>query len=368
MKKITLVLLTIVFLANTITASSSDHITGVQQSLFTDFHSQEMVKLTITTDIDQLLENRKTADYQNATIVWKSSNGNEVKLDADIRARGKYRNRVCDFPPIKLKFSKKELSSLGYSSFNKMKLVTHCLDEGEEGNQNVIKEFLAYQLYNQITDQSFRVQLVEVEYIDAANPGTSDIRYGMIIEHKKEMAARLNATIKNDLYNPNIAQIDAAAENKMALFNYLIGNEDYSISSYKNVEWVKSRATGKLIPIPYDFDFSGFVNPSYAKVTSQYGHTSNLDRAYLGLPATDNLLKKNINIFLAKKKTLVQLIRKNRHLNLEQRLSSIAYVRSFYSKINDLQHSSEKSLYQALKNMPNEQELEEGFYGHPLGE
>lgn len=367
MKKIFLAILTIVSLANTVTANTADHITAVQQSLFTDFQSQEMVKLTITTNINQLLENRKKATYQEASIVWKSSNGNEVKLDADIRARGKYRNRVCDFPPIKLKFSKKELSELGYSSYNKMKLVTHCLDNEDEGNQNVIKEYLAYQMYNQLTDQSFRVQLVEVEYIDAANPGTSDIRYGMIIEHKKEMAARLNATIKNDLYNPDVTQIDADAENKMALFQYLIGNEDYSTSAYKNIEWIENKTSGKLIPVPYDFDFSGFVNPSYARVPSQYGHTSNLDRMYLGLPVSDNLLKKNINTFLAKKKALIQLVRKDRNLNLEQRLGAIAYIRSFYSKINDLHKSSERSLYDALKKMPNEQIQEEGFYGHPLG-
>lgn len=366
MRKIFIFIFAFAAFAIPMKANTGDHTASVKQSLFTDFHSEEMVKLTITTNIDQLLTNRNTDQYQDAEVVWRSSNGNQVTLDAGIRARGKYRNRVCNFPPIKLKFSKKELTNLGYSSYNKMKLVTHCLEDEEAGNQNVIKEYLAYQLYNEITDLSFRVQLVEVEYIDSQYPEYSEKRYGIIIEHKKEMAARLNATIKEDLYNPPAAQIDADTEVKMALFNYLIGNEDYSISSYKNIEWIQEKTSGKLIPIPYDFDFSGFVNPSYAKAPVNHGLKSMTDRKYLGLPASNELLKQNINTFVAKKKALVQLVRTNQHLELDQRLTAIAYIRSFYSLLNDLHSSKEKSLYKALTKTPGKEESE-GFYGHPLG-
>ncbi len=365
MKNIFTLILTLIFLINTSMANGADCVDNSCQSLFSDFRSEELVRLTITTNINRLLENRKKATYQNATVEWKSANGNTVTLQADIRARGKYRNRVCDFPPIKLKFSKKELSEMGYSSYNKMKLVTHCIDGGEEGNQNVIKEYLAYRMYNEITDYSFRVQLVEVEYIDAQHPETSDIRYGIIIEHKKEMAARLNADIKKDLYNPNVEQINASIENKMALFNYMLGNEDYSTVAYKNIEWIQDKTTGKLIPVPYDFDFSGFVNPSYARVPSSSGHKSNKERKFLGLPVNDNIFNANIAKFLAKEKKIVQLVRKNRSLNLEQRLEAISYIRSFYTKLRAVQKNDSGSLYQSILQVDVPVE-KEGYYGHPL--
>ena len=47
--------------------------------------------------------------YQPATLAFVGADGAESEWEIKIRTRGKYRRRICDQPPIKLNFDKKEL-------------------------------------------------------------------------------------------------------------------------------------------------------------------------------------------------------------------------------------------------------------------
>ena len=46
---------------------------------------------------------------------------------------------------------------------------------------------------------------------------------------------------------------------KMEFFQYMIANTDWSLSNKHNLELVKVPARDKVIALPYDFDYSGFV-------------------------------------------------------------------------------------------------------------
>ena len=61
-----------------------------------------------------------------------------------------------------------------------------------------------------------------------------------------------------------------------AFFQYLIGNTDFSVSFQHNGKLLYT--SKEFLPLPYDFDMSGWVNPSYATVNTTLGIKSVQDR------------------------------------------------------------------------------------------
>ena len=116
--------------------------------------SEDPAVLTIETDMVQLLDSKTEESYQPASITWP---GIEQPFAIELRPRGITRRKICDFPPLKLNFNKKELRAAGlYGDYDKLKLVSECqLDE-----KLLLREYLAYCLYNEMTDRSFRAHLV----------------------------------------------------------------------------------------------------------------------------------------------------------------------------------------------------------------
>ncbi len=68
-----------------------------------------------------------------------------------------------------------------------------------------------------------------------------------------------------------VSDLSPADAGRYALFEHLLANHDWSMRAgpvgkdcCHNAELVGLAAPGATIPIPYDFDFSGFVNAPYA--------------------------------------------------------------------------------------------------------
>src|SRR5690606_9238581 len=106
---------------------------------------------------------------------------------------------------------KEKLVGENIKPHNKLKLVTHCLDDKNDGQENLLKEYLAYKLYNELTDQSYRVQLIRINYVDTKGKVSKIRRYGIIIEDTDEMAERLGGE-ECDCLNPGKEQLDARLE------------------------------------------------------------------------------------------------------------------------------------------------------------
>lgn len=318
------------------------------KSIFDVFAQKEILEVTLKTDLNLLIENRKKEIDQPATISFKNEAGGEVSYDIEITPRGKYRRRICDFPPLKLKFSKSALTGAGLSEHNDLKLVTHCVDNKALGNEQLLKEFLAYRLYNLLTDKSYRVQLLQITYEDSAGKTGKEKRYGFLIEDTDEMAERLGGVECDQCMNPNPATLDPGTERLMAMFQYMIGNTDYSLAMARNVKIVQPTA-GTSTLVPYDFDFSGIVSPSYVRINSNLGLQSIKERLYLGYPASDDDLWTTINYLRSKRDDLVREIRSFKPLNTNTRLEMIAYLDSFFELAADLETKRVAGIYELLK-------------------
>ncbi len=242
-----------------------DHPAPLPDSIFDKITELDNAQLTLSGDLSHLIE-EVGLDENNKEKFFpaelKITSGTEtIELPLRIAKRGVTRKSICDFPPIKFKFKADTLVNRGYSKFNTYKFVTHCI---EGGDQLTIAEFLAYKIYNHITDKSFRVKLVEIKYEDQSERIVENIKdkayMGFLIEEDQELAYRLNA----ELYEGEIKAIDRKQYALMVVFQYMIGNTDWNLTGGHNIKWIKQSAVPSPTPLPYDFDFSGLVNAPHA--------------------------------------------------------------------------------------------------------
>ncbi|MBR9920519.1 MAG: hypothetical protein GYB31_06740 [Bacteroidetes bacterium] len=301
-----------------------------ERSLFDEIQLQEeILEVELTTDLDALLTPIENTEYQKASIRFAHSGKAPASWDLKIKARGRYRYRICDFPPIKLNFDKDDLQAAGLAAYDKYKLVTHCFDNEAEARDNVLREYMAYRLYNEVTDQSFRVQLVKITYIDSNDPKKLKERWGVLIESTDEMAARIGGE-EVDLLNQPEDSFDLRAEHRMSVFQYLIGNSDYDLRMVRNIKLVKMHETGKLVPVPYDFDFSLLVNAEYAVPNNNAGQMRIEDRVYLGFDHGEDQVRYMDKYYESMRKQFEEAIKETEMVNRSNRNYMLKVLESFF--------------------------------------
>lgn len=313
--------------------SAFSHSFNNSRTIFDELEREEVLKVTLRADFSLLLADRHTDEAEKATFTYEDQDGREQTLEAKLELRGKYRRRICEFPPLMIKFKKNELRARGLSDHNDLKLVTHCLEDKLPGNENVLREYLAYKLYNQLTDRSYRVQLVRITYEDESGTIGRTTRYAFLIEDTDEMAERLGGE-EFEKMNPSASELVTETENLLAAFQYMIGNEDWSLQMGRNVKLVRPLDGSPLIPVPYDFDFSGLVNASYAKPNTDIGLSSVRERAFLGEPRETEVLTKTLSLFKEKKEELYDTVRSFNALSRSMRGDIIQYLESFYDSMD----------------------------------
>ncbi len=197
-------------------------------------------------------------------------------LNVQIGARGYTRRAggICSFTPLRLDFDGDALRGTLFQGQNKLKLVAPCRP-GDAYQQLVVLEYLAYRLHNEMTPLSFRVRPVRVTYHDTDNANRRDeTRWGFFIEDDTDVARR-NHRVKLDVQSGDVAAagLDPQAATRAAVFEYMIANLDWDMVSghagdpcchnHKLIGATPTTRTG-VVPVPYDFDYSGLVSAPYA--------------------------------------------------------------------------------------------------------
>lgn len=256
------------------------------RSLFEWIEQPETLEVVVETDMRALLS-EKNDEYLPATFTFKDAMGQEQQLTSGIKPRGKFRRRVCDFPPIKLSFDEQELIQRDLLPFNSLKVVTHCLADVSGSKDNLLREFLAYELYQQMTPMSYRVKLAHITYVDSKKREKTVTRLAFFIEPTEEMAYRLEGEEVED-FGFSVEKLEPRNSAEMRIFQYFIGNTDWSVNTLHNIKLIRHTETGDLFAIPYDFDFAGWVDPIYAIPNPNIGQTDVRDRYFFGdLPSLE---------------------------------------------------------------------------------
>jgi hypothetical protein len=216
---------------------------------------------------------------------------------------------------------------------NKVKLVGHCRDK-DSYEQNVLEEYLAYRMYRLLTDVGFRVQLALITYRDISGKENEGSRLAFLIESEESLAERLGGQmIEVEQANPNDFVPQQAG--LMYLFQYLVGNTDWSIVHSHNMKILQ--VGPEYFPVPFDFDFSGFVNAPYAGpsplVARYIPHVR--ERYFWGICSSEIDYPALIAHFNQLRQAIVDLISHQQGLSDWNRFQALTYVESFYATIND---------------------------------
>ena len=226
------------------------------------FESQDPLEVTLTANIGKL-RGDKSADHpwRPATISYKGLDGNPLTVPLQARTRGIWRLRTCDFPPLRLNFSGERSKGSIFHKLDKPKLVSYCQDN-DSYEQYILQEFQLYRIYQLLTPVSHRARLLRLTYADSGSGKVRARRYGFVLEEPKAIAARLGGKIVEQT-GAGAGDLDPDLDALVGVFQYMIGNTDFSIAGLHNVELLL-KDDGIAMPIAYDFDFAGAVNARYA--------------------------------------------------------------------------------------------------------
>ena len=258
-------------------------------------------------------------------------------VSVQLRARGVFRKTNCYFVPLKLTFEKTEISGTPLAGHKELKLVLPCLI-GTLADDYVLKEYLAYKLFETVSPYYYRTRLVEMHFTELKGRRKRDHeRMGFLIEDHGTLARRL----KGQRYRQNLpAQMqDPRASLVNNLFEFAIGNTDFSLRLQHNQRLYY--IDGRYISIPYDFDMAGLVNAPYAEVsnvqTLDFPPSTVTERAYKGYKRDTTLLQEVREDFLQAKPAMMEELEvlepyfKDRDQYEEAR----KYLLSFYTILED---------------------------------
>lgn len=210
------------------------------------------------------------------------------ELPVMVRVRGKSRTVVCEFPPLRLNFDATETDDTPFSGQDTLKMVTHCESGKDHYEINVVDEYLAYRIFNVISEAGFRVRLLRVTYEDTSGR-LKDLErpyYAFVVEPDDDLAARLEGTIAS-IEAVLYSRLDESQTALMNVFQYLIANTDWSFvrnledeDCCHNVDLIEKNEV--LLPVPRDFDLAGLVNATYAKPAEETRIRRVTTRAYRG--------------------------------------------------------------------------------------
>ena len=299
------------------------------------FDSNEILNVQIATDLNQLIGDIKDdPDYHHAILSYVQSGSGTISLDVRIKTRGNYR-RVrsnCDFPPLLINFRKKEVKKTIFHGQNKIKLVTHCRTDDSEYEQLLYKEYLVYRLYNLFTPYSLRVRLMDVTYIDIWNPEHVIKKHAFLTETPEEMADR-NGSKNREVMDLKPEQLDPYHFTLLALFQYMVINNDWSVPLMKNIKLVSTGEAKQLIPVPFDFDFAGFVNAPY-RFTEDPEKDVYHDRIYYGPPNSRMEMDKYFVYFNEKRTDIYDLVGDFELLGRKHKTIANRMLNDFYDVVD----------------------------------
>ena len=304
------------------------------------FESKETLELTIEAPLTTLAKDRSDVDYLDGTIRYTDDVGVDRSFDLKLRTRGRFRRKksTCLFPPIRLNFRKGQVEDSVFEGQDKLKLITHCQNRGPQNEQLVLREYLAYRILETLTDKSLGSRLLRITYIDSEKDKEPLVKYGFVIEDDDDLAKRIGLTPLESI-GLNYRDLDPKQTNLVSMYQYLIGNTDYSIirgpaddnCCHNSIPLSDGE---KTYPVPYDFDFSGLVNARYAAPNPRFNIRKVTQRIYRGRCGNNSILPETIAFLQTKKEKIYGLIDELTDLDKRNTQRVIRYLDSFYEDIS----------------------------------
>lgn len=304
----------------------ADTITG-QISLFDELHPDSVTHIKLETDFRKIIRGKMNPVYQKGNVRFLSGPLKGQESTIQLKARGNIRKEVCFFPPLKLKFPKSEFE------YHKLKWVNVCRSS-KEMDAALFKEYLSYKFYQKLTEKSFDVRLFHVEVYDPKKEDPYLTSYAFMIEPVKRMSHRTGTKE----YAPKVMRarvLDKYYYSLTNVFEYLIANTDWNIDNSHNLKFLRTSDIPGVIPVPYDFDYSGFVNASYAVPHESLPIQDVQERHNKGNCFTEEEMEVIYTHVLSKKEEILEVINSFELMDERSRTRMINYLNKGFGDLEN---------------------------------
>jgi hypothetical protein len=292
------------------------------------FQTDEPLPFSLKADFKAINEDRDPASTKtHPGILSVQQGGSTLAIPVELRPRGVLRRqpRICDQEPLRIDFPRDErpkLLNTPFEGLKDVKLVLHCRDT-DEYEQFVLREYLTYKALTLVTPRSLRARLGRGTYVDQQKGRTLAMRYAFFLETEEDVARRMGGRVA-PLAGTRFVDQDRETLILMSLFQFMIGNTDYSLLGPHNLFLVET-PSNTLYPVPHDFDVTGIVNPPYAVPDRHLGIQSLTERLYRGPCTTEAELEPLVARFRARKAGILRLFENQKGLTT----ASVDAVRDF---------------------------------------
>jgi hypothetical protein len=314
------------------------------------FASDEVLSLTLTGPLETISRDKGAKPVPGVIKVGGAA-PETLPVSLSVRGITRRKKEVCAFPPLRVEFTEKPGPASIFKGQKHLKLVTQC-QRMADYQQYLLLEYTAYRLYRDLTPDSFNARIAKIDYAfqDGHAPNT---RLGFFIEDIDDVAKRNGQERLRGVGRISVSQLDAAAAARYAVFEYMISNLDWAMTAgpagtdcchnarLLQPEGATGTSTG-LIPVPYDFDYSGLVNPPYA-VPPAGIHVANVKvRRYRGFCAHNEEAKAFLAQISNRRAPLMAILNETPQLEDRTRRNAAGYLSDFFdeagspSKVADL--------------------------------
>jgi hypothetical protein len=253
-------------------------------------------------------------------------------LAVQVQVRGNRRKdpAVCGFPPLLVKFPPPTEQHSLVGAAAELKLTTHCLSD-----TYTLREYLVYKLYNTLTDLSYRVRLCRITYRNDSGRGRSSVHYAFFLENTEAMARRNQAAVMPKQMVMVQQSLDQQATAAMVIFQYMVGNTDWSVPYRHNIRLLTRDRYTLPVPVAFDFDYSGLVMAPYAVPPEQLSIASVRQRLFRGYNFSPETYAAVRALFNARRAALYRVYVACPYLNPAEQRFSTSYLDAFYKTLND---------------------------------
>jgi len=274
------------------------------------FQTETPLEITLTLNIKRIKGDKSdNPPWRAAKITYAAvaPDTGTVTIPLRVKTRGIWRLHNCEFPPVWFNFIKDDVKGTLFKGVDQIKLTSYCRNT-DEYERYIIQELELNRALRLLTPISHAVRAVHITYVDSASGKKEATRWAFLQEEPLTMAGRLQSKImKTTGAGPD--DLDPYQSALFGVFQYFIGNTDFSIGALHNVELLGTNNALTVYPVAHDFDYAGAVNARYAVPAPQLNMRTVRDRLFRGYCVPPEEFEKVFALFRAKKDSIYGLYR-----------------------------------------------------------
>ena len=209
-----------------------------------------------------------------------------------------------------------------------IKIVFPC-SRSKTADAYLAKEFMAYQLFEEVSEYVFKTRMMRVTFINEDKKDEEEEIIGFLLEDDDDVADRFDGEIVKDkrILGTLLEDLPAVRHD---FFQMMIGNTDFS-GLFKHNSKTLMLPGEKLVPLAYDFDMTGLVDPPYAQVSDLVDIENVTDRLYRGFCREKEVFYGVRDEFLQKEERIFEVVSNyEEYMTSSQYRESVRFLKNFF--------------------------------------